>query len=308
MVTGKNDPTNSIGRRGFIKSLFGLGATVIEKTEADADARTRTGACIVWADLHTGFIGFPTGVGLRRGLPGSVMKLIAAAAMVEDGLVNPNERFDCKGHIDVNGKTFHCMFPHGHVDLTKAIAVSCNCYFIHNSHHVSTAQFLSFAKRLGLADLVGKIESGPFPEESHDPSYTFVIGLNETMQPSVVQLARLAALIATKGQLPYLHSADDMEPGEPFHATLKDATWHRLQQGMEMVVREGTAKKLDPENRMHIAAKTGTSEHGKKFQSCVIGYFPYTQPRNAFCVWAPTGTSQEAAVPEAHQFLFSTKW
>lgn len=309
--TRKTESRNSIGRRGFLKSLLGLGAGVAEgETESaqKAEAKATGGACLLWGDLHTGFVGFPSGLNLRQGPAGSVMKLIAAAAIMEKGLLDPNHRVDCKGHAEINGETFHCQFPHGFVDLTNAIAVSCNVYFVHASEKISTGTFLALAKVLGLHDAAVGRPSGPFPEQTHDPSYTFILGLNQAMQPTALQLLRLAALIAAKGEPPYLHSADDLEPGAPFHAKLAESTWHRLQQGMEFAARDGTAKHLDPENKLHIAAKTGTSIHGKKFQSCIIGFFPYEKPRHVFCIWSPTGTSQESAVPEAKKFLFSTTW
>jgi cell division protein FtsI/penicillin-binding protein 2 len=81
-----------------------------------------------------------------------------------------------------------------------------------------------------------------------------------------------------------------------------------LQQGMQLAVRLGTAKQLDVENRMRIAAKTGTTPHGKTFQSWITGYFPYDKPRHAFVLRSSVGTSQDQAVPLAHKFLFATQW
>lgn len=236
------------------------------------------------------------------------MKLIAAAAILEKGLADPNKKFDCHGHTSIQNDVFNCQFAHGHVDLTMAIALSCNAYFIDASKHIPTAVFLEFAKILGLDAPVANRPSGKFPATPDAASYTYVLGVNNDLQPSALQLLRLSALIACEGNIPDLRSAQDMEPGNPFHATLAESTWRRLQQGMQLSVKKGTSKNLDPENKMHIAAKTGTTPHGKKFQSCITGYFPYDKPRHAFCVWAPSGTSQESAVPEAHKFLFSTEW
>jgi cell division protein FtsI/penicillin-binding protein 2 len=302
----KNESSNSIGRRYFLKSIFGLGAALKEKSEAQG--KTGDDICFLWADLHTGFVGFPTGVRVRDSLGGSVMKLIAAATVLEESLLDPNHKVVCPGQVTVNGETFNCQYAHGPVDLTMAIAVSCNYYFVHAAHLISTPLILQFAKKFGMDAPFSRYPSGKFPSQSKDPSYTFVLGLNESMQPNALQLLRMAALIAMNGQTPYLHSADDLEPGKPFSVSLQQSTWHRLQQGMQMAVKHGTARKLDPENSMLIAAKTGTSKHGLKFQSCIIGFFPYDQPSHAFFVGAQNGTSQESAVPQAHKFLFSTTW
>ncbi|HEY9714740.1 MAG TPA: penicillin-binding transpeptidase domain-containing protein, partial [Chroococcales cyanobacterium] len=136
-----------------------------------------------------------------------------------------------------------------------------------------------------------------------------VLGLAPDFVPSALQILRMAALVGTRGQVPYLHSAEAPDPdGASFALHLQDGTWSKLQEGMQLACREGTARALDPENAMHIAAKTGTALHGKQFQSWITGYFPYDQPKYAFVLHAPVGTSQDAAVPKVHEFLFATKW
>lgn len=303
----KDESNNCIGRRGFLKSIFGLSSTAIEQPSG-AKELPRQEPSFFWCDLKTGFIGFPSGLNLPRVMPGSLMKIVAAAALNEQHLINPNETFDCHGHFAVHKETFHCQFPHGPVDLVKAIAFSCNCFFARASERLPAKLFLEYARKFGLADPVAKIPSGPFPTETTDASLTFVLGLNPAMQPNAIQIMRMSALVARKGEIPYLHSADDMSLEKPFTAALSESTWNRLQLGMQLASREGTAKKLDPENKLHIACKTGTSMHGKKFQSWVTGYFPYDAPKHAFCLCAPAGTSQEAAVPQAHAKLFETEW
>jgi cell division protein FtsI/penicillin-binding protein 2 len=302
----EEESPNSIGRRRFLKSLFGLGATVSERAEAKPKFADFT--CVLWADLKTGFVGFPSGLKVPHGTPGSVMKLIGAAALLEGHHIDPSHKYDCHGRATIYGETVHCQFAHGHVDMTQALAVSCNSYFAHASEHLSTDEFLKTAKLMGLSSPMAQYASGPFPDKSGDPSYTFLLGLNPAMQPSALQLLRLAALIAANGTIPYLHSADDLESGEPMHVQLASSTWHILHQGMEQAAKHGTAKLLDPENLLHVAAKTGTSPHGAKFQSCIIGFFPYQNPRHIFCAWTAVGTSQETAIPEARKLLFSTEW
>src|ERR1700722_8528019 len=121
------EPDNSIGRRGFLKSILGL--KVAQKSVAPVQARPPA-PTFIWADLQTGQVGFPTGFGLGSGLPGSLMKLVAVAALNETGMINPNHTIECMGQITRNHETYHCLHPHGHVDLTHAIAKSCNVFFI----------------------------------------------------------------------------------------------------------------------------------------------------------------------------------
>ena len=93
MTTDKSNANNSIGRRGFLKSIFGLrGAVEAKSAVAKEKVVVRHVAPVfVWADLKTGQVGFPTGLHLGAGRPGSLMKIVAAAALHEEGLVNPNQ-------------------------------------------------------------------------------------------------------------------------------------------------------------------------------------------------------------------------
>jgi cell division protein FtsI/penicillin-binding protein 2 len=106
-----------------------------------------------------------------------------------------------------------------------------------------------------------------------------------------------------------MHSAERPNPnGIPFELNLSEACWKVLKQGMQVASRQGTGKKLDPENKLKVAIKTGTTPHGTSFQSWVTGFFPWDDPRYAFVLRAPSGTSQDEAVPQAHTFLFSVEW
>ncbi|HEY9679417.1 MAG TPA: penicillin-binding transpeptidase domain-containing protein [Drouetiella sp.] len=314
MTTDNRESDNNIGRRKFLKSIFGLRAMIEDSAEAEAKTSAKgkvippSAPVFIWGDLKNGNVGFPTGLNLGGGLPGSVMKLIAAAAMHEEGLINPNHIYECSGHITMHDETFNCLHAHGRVNLTHAIAKSCNVYFVQAAEKLSSAMFLQYAKRFGLDQPCARRGKGAFPEKPVHPSYKYVLGLAEDLSPNSLQLMRIAALVATKGDAPFFHSADDVEPGERFKIELSEGTWHRLQQGMQLACSEGTAIQLDPEHRLHTAAKTGTVPRGTKFTSWIIGYFPIDNPKNVFVLNSTAGTSQEAAVPQAHKFLYGTTW
>jgi cell division protein FtsI/penicillin-binding protein 2 len=288
-----------------------LGAVVEDAVEAEAKAPEvipRSAPVFIWTDLKTGQVGFPSGLNLGSGMPGSTMKLVAAAALHEEALLSPNQIYECPGHITLHKETFNCLHAHGRVNLTHAIAKSCNVFFVLASEKLHTSIFLDYARKFGLDQSVAGRHSGAFPSKANGPSYRYVLGLAEDMQPNALQILRMSAIIATKGDAPFLHSAEDSAEGERFHLQLSDGTWHRLQQGMELACTEGTAQKLDPENKLHVAAKTGTAPRGKKFSSWITGYFPTDAPKHAFVLNSTAGTSQEAAVPQVHKFLFATTW
>ena len=302
---------NCIGRRGFLRSLFGL-TTAVESTAVETDpaeARAHARGRCFWADLRTGQIGFPSGLNLGSAAPGSLMKLVAAAAFHEEALINPNETVECRGSATVRKHPVACQFAHGAINLPHAIGKSCNIYFAEMSSRLHAKAFLDYARRFGLDQAVAGNPSGPFPSKYEHDSLNYVLGLADDFRPNALQVLRMSALIGARGQLAHLHSAEEpASDAPPFILKLSEGTWSLLAKGMELAVREGTAKKLDPENKLHIAAKTGTTRHGTKFQSWVTGFFPLENPHYAFCVLSPNGTSMEAAVPAAREFLFATTW
>lgn len=62
-------------------------------------------------------------------VPGSVFKLVTTAAAL-DTLDNAGEiEFSCDGSYEMSGGKVKCTGEHGTIDLKKALAKSCNCYF-----------------------------------------------------------------------------------------------------------------------------------------------------------------------------------
>lgn len=320
-ATSKEDSSKSkaVGRRRFLQSLFsGLGGgTVLEEGEAQArgshEGRSQA-ISFYWTNLHNGQIGFPTGMVVPSGQPGSIMKLVSAAALYENGLYAHGQTIECRGSIHINNEQFSCLYPHGHVELTRAIGLSCNVFFATAAQKLSPRAFIDYAARFGLHSAVDGFADESFPEVEpgplHGDNAQYALGLAPDLRPNALQILRIAAIVATKGQVQPMHntSLEAKPEPEPFTLSLKPGTWNILQQGMRLCDREGTGKHLDPADKLQLAVKTGTAPHGKAFQSWICGYFPYPSPRYAFCLRASGGTSIERAVPEARKWLFSAEW
>lgn len=84
--------------------------------------------------------------------PGSTFKMVTALAAFEAGLVGADETVWCGGHSDIAGNRFHCWKRggHGHTDLEKALAESCDVYFYDISQRVGIDKIAETARRLGL--------------------------------------------------------------------------------------------------------------------------------------------------------------
>jgi len=311
-MSGADAPQNP-NRRRFLKSVFGLGgaieATAGEPAEAKPSVKGGDGALFFWADLKLGNIGFPSGLKVPHGRPGSVMKLVTAACLLEEGFFNPNEKEECGGSYDGKAVSFHCKEPHGAMTIEEALGVSCNVFFARAVRRVGSQSIIEYAKLFGLDQPVVGYKQGAFPTKLVHETSIYALGLADDLQPNALQLLRIAAAVAGGGTVPPLRNAGMLaDPDKEFSIDISERTFDRLRKGMIRCVREGTANNLDPDDRMHVAAKTGTVAHGKTFESWVIGFFAHENPRHAFSLFAPVGTSHDSAVPQARKHLTSVEW
>ena len=67
--------------------------------------------------------------------PGSVFKIVTATAALETGTVQPDFSLNCSGQVEIYGDVYHDGIEknksHGHVDLQRAITVSCDVLLLH---------------------------------------------------------------------------------------------------------------------------------------------------------------------------------
>ncbi len=84
--------------------------------------------------------------------PGSIYKLVTAAAALER-LPDAMERvYSCDGAWEVGSDEVACMGVHGDLSLRQALAVSCNCYFAQLAADLGGETLASQAERFGLTD------------------------------------------------------------------------------------------------------------------------------------------------------------
>lgn len=292
-----------MNRREFIAALFA--APLLSNTLTAKADNISVHEHFYCADLKRGTVVLPKEHLIDKGKPGSLMKLIAATAILEENLPASIQAVDCRGSIIVAGQRYICRYPHGRLTLTEAIGQSCNVFFAHSSTQLNSQCFLHYLKKFGL----GSTDSSKLARHSTESSIDLILGLADGFELSAMQILQMITSIATRGKLTQLCAHDNAKqniviPGVILH----EHTWDVLNTGMQIACERGTAKKLDPQNKLHLAAKTGTTIHGKTFQSWLAGYFPYESPRYSFCLRAKVGTSYDQAVPIAREILFSKSW
>lgn len=92
--------------------------------------------------------------------PGSVYKVGAALAALEQGLITDSTCYECQQvypYFEPNSPT--CLGNHGETDVTKAIEVSCNIFFYYVGHENGLDKITPYTKSLGLGSPTG-IELG----------------------------------------------------------------------------------------------------------------------------------------------------
>jgi len=89
--------------------------------------------------------------------PGSVFKIIMAAAMLQSDVLPSNFTVYCPGSQAFYGRVFHCWDKHGHgrVDLRQAIIHSCDVFFYNVGMRLGIDRISYFASHLGLGRLTG---------------------------------------------------------------------------------------------------------------------------------------------------------
>ena len=261
--------------------------------------------------------------------PGSVFKLLVALAAAEEIPDLDEKTFFCPGYFEYNGWKYPCWRRggHGKVSFEEAIAQSCNVVFYQLGLQLGVEKLEKYARLLGFGsptgiDLPGEI-GGFFPNpiwkkrqygESWYPGDTFNLSIGQgylTVTP--LEIYRMICILANRGVFYQPHLLDrviDSQRGETLMfepsckkvASFKEATWTKVIEGMQLVVKEGTGKAC-ADLGIDLAAKTGTAQnpHGED-HSWFVGFFPVDQPEFAFVVMIEhggDGSGQAANVARA---------
>lgn len=245
--------------------------------------------------------------------PGSIAKPMVAAGALSDGNVTPGKGIVSTGSISIPNpydparpSIFKDWKAHGWVDARRAIAVSSDVYFYAIGGGYADFKGLGierlkhwydtfgFTSKTGI-ELSGEAEGFvPTPawkeERFGDPwrlgdTYNTSIG-QYAMQTTPLAAVRATAAVANGGMLVKPTLVKDAPLSGQSIAVSKEAL-AVARDGMRMAVTEGTALGLNDLRFVDVAAKTGTAQVGANnefYNSWIVGYFPYQNPRYAFAV------------------------
>lgn len=307
----------------------------------------RNGAVVVWASAPSfdplGSIAdaltdpeFPFLDRAYRGAypPGSVFKIITAAAGFEKGVLNPSQRIECKGFVTLKdrGSTerkFRCwkLTGHGVLDFWGAMAQSCNVYFFEIGRNTGSQTMWEVSDAFGLGKQVQSALPGENRGNIPNPLWKKRVGLGgwstgDTYNMSIgqgydtvtpLQIAVMSMGVANRGRIfePFFvqklvdaSGKTVLQPPPKYVRTvaLKSATWDLLNRSLRGVIEGGTGSGTRFDH-LDVWGKTGTAQnpHGDS-HSWFTGFAgPKGQPPQlAVSVFIENGGSGGAfAVPAA---------
>ena len=217
--------------------------------------------------------------------PGSVFKILTAAAVLEENLVTSSSTFTCDGYITVAGNRIKCWrYPrnHGTQTLVETLQNSCNPAFIMMGQRLGGALFYKYFTNYGLnektgIDIPGEADNSGLVHSlynltelgSESLSYLSSSAFGQTFKVTPIQLITAISGVLNGGKLmqPYIVEQQLDSDGNIVEVTtptvvrqvISEVTSKELALMLEQVVESGSGRYAQVKG-YRIGGKTGTSE------------------------------------------------
>lgn len=163
--------------------------------------------------------------------PGSVIKPVTAAALLDQGTVTEETVFDCRGYLDHPDRWRCALYArhglgHGPLSLSDALAQSCNTFFFEFVRQMGPQPLVEWCRRFGVGQATAidlpEAVTGTLPTPQTIGRYTgrpwseadtlaLAIG-QSALEVTPLQVARLAAAWANGGRLVRPHLLRGLGP------------------------------------------------------------------------------------------------
>ena len=218
--------------------------------------------------------------------PGSTFKVIMTLAGLQEGVAE-DMHVTCNGSADFYGHNFKCDNRHGTLDISQALAHSCDIFYYTLANRLGIDTIARYATQVGLSQKTGidlpDEATGTMPSTAwklktqHEKWYAgevISVGIGQgatTVTP--LQLARAIGGIASGGALrrPHVVFPDEVPP-EELRSVLENypgsgdktvpvtpANWETITDAMAATTTNGTAAAVHLEG-IDFAGKTGTAQ------------------------------------------------
>jgi penicillin-binding protein 2 len=209
--------------------------------------------------------------------PGSTFKIVTAIAGLEEGVITPDTKVNCRGEISYGKWHFGCWRKNGHhvLSLHRAIVESCDVYFYEVGRRLGIDRLHAYALNLGLGKKTGiklgierqglipntqwklKIQNLPwFPGE------TFIAAIGQGyISVTPIQLAVMVSSIANGGNLFKPLLIKDSQPLLAGKTNIKPETLEVIRKGLLGVINDtGGTGWAAKSQLINIGGKTGTAQ------------------------------------------------
>ena len=217
--------------------------------------------------------------------PGSIFKLVTAAAAVENIPDLEERTWYCTGSEEIGGSDITCVEAHGTIDFKEAMAHSCNIVFAELAVELGADKMTATANKVGINDSYEidgiKTEEGYYDVSEANTNQLAWSGVGQyENKTNPMQMAIICGAIANGGTTKVPHIIKD--------SSLLSAIGINTAQDTPQLFESSTAAKLDEVMRytitdyygddifggLTVCAKTGTGEigEGKEPNAWMVGY------------------------------------
>ncbi len=238
--------------------------------------------------------------------PGSTFKIITLAAVLNEGLADPDEEIDCRvGTLRLAGKVYReAHNSYGTLTFKQVLAKSSNVGTIKFGLRLGEDRFYNYIQRFGFGtktgiELPGEQAGLLRPPSEWSKISIGAISIGQEIGVTPIQMLRAMAVIGNGGYLAeprlvrqILSASGDVEyrPEPKRVRILNENTVARMKEALAMVVNEGTGRHASL-NGYTSAGKTGTAQKfingqysHEKFVASFVGFAPLLEPRLAAIV------------------------
>jgi len=244
--------------------------------------------------------------------PGSVFKLVIAAAALETKKATAETSAVCEGAFTLGRKTFKCWKKsgHGYQEMTDAIKNSCNVYFYRLGLLVGVDDIAKYAKKFGFGhksgiDIPGE-STGIVPSRAwkkkrfkdnwyKGETVNYAIGQGYLLV-TPLQIARMMSVFANRGYLVKPYLVDNIggikvKKEKKESLGMASRTIDIAREGLKRCVNDkrGTGMKAR-QSDIIVAGKTGTAQTSRgKNHGWFAGFAPFEKPRLTVVVFDEHG-------------------
>jgi len=244
--------------------------------------------------------------------PGSIFKVVVAAAALEEKVVHPLEKIDCSaGSIKVADRVINDAHRNGVLTFTDVVADSSNVGTIKVALRLGKERYAKYITAFGFGHKTGVDIPGEIPgllKDSRQWSGVSIgeIAIGQEIGVTPIQVAAAYGVLANGGTLmkPYLVSqivdqgggvGKKFEPQQVGRVITKE-TCAKVSLMLQRVIASGTGKQAKPTG-YSAAGKTGTAQKidartglysKKEYVSSFVGFVPATSPKLVILVMVDT--------------------